>query len=144
MLQQISVSQLQNVSDTCRIQQSRSKRAAAKANRRRERVLRQRRVLFFTALAVALGVVLAFSVLGTSAQATGTDRASASYKYYKEIYVESGDTLWNIAEQYTDGSVSKVSQCINEIRSINGLNKFETLKAGTYIIVPYYSEIHQE
>lgn len=144
MLQQISVIQLQDVSDECRMQQSRSRKATVKAYRRKAKVSRQRRVLFFSALAVVLGVILAFSVLGTSAQATGADRASASYKYYKEIYVESGDTLWNIAEQYTDGSVSKVSQCINEIRSINGLNKFETLKAGTYIIVPYYSEILQE
>lgn len=139
MYQQISVARREEVSDVYRAQQSRRRRAAAHARARRAAVSRQRRTLCVTAIAIVLGIILAFSVLGTSAQATGADQASDSYKYYKEVYVESGDTLWTIAEQYTDGSISEISDRVSEIRSINDLNTYETLKSGTYIVVPYYS-----
>ncbi len=142
MYQQISVARSENSSDVYRTEQNRRRRAVRIARARRAKVARQRRTLLFTAIALVLGVVLAFSVLGTSAKATGADQATNSYKYYANVYVEKGDTLWAIAEQYSDGSVSDVSNCVDEIRSINGLNKFETIKAGTYIVVPYYSSTY--
>ncbi len=138
MIQQISVVH-ENSLDIQRMQESRRRKAIRIARARKEKVARQRRTLLFTALALVLGVILTFSVLGTSAKATGTDQASDSYKYYKEVYVESGDTLWTIAEVYTDGSVSEIRNCVKEVQEINGINKYETLKAGTYITVPYYS-----
>ena len=138
MIQQISITH-DNTVDEQRAQECRRRKAVRVARARREKVARQRRTLLFTAMALVLGVMLAFSVLGTSAQATGMDQASDSYKYYKEVYVESGDTLWTIAEAYTDGSVSEIKDCISEVREINGLSKYETLKSGTYITVPYYS-----
>lgn len=138
MIQQISVTH-DNITEDQRVQESRRRKAIRIARARREKVARQRRTLLFTAIAMVLGVILTFSVLGTSAQATGMDQASDSYKYYKEVYVESGDTLWTIAEAYTDGSVSEIRDCIAEVRNINGLSKYETLKSGTYITVPYYS-----
>lgn len=142
MIQQISTTHTHNIINSERAQEIRHRRAVRVARARREKVARQRRTILFTAMAVILGVVLAFSVLGTSAKATGTDQASDTYKYYKEVYVERGDTLWSIAEAYTDGSVSDVNDCISEMRNINGIRAYETLKAGTYIIVPYYSTQH--
>lgn len=138
MIQQISVTH-DNITENQRVQECRRRKAIRIARARREKVARQRRTLLFAAMAMVLGVILTFSVLGTSAQATGMDQASDSYKYYKEVYVESGDTLWTIAEAYTDGSVSAIKDCIAEVRDINGLSKYETLKSGTYITVPYYS-----
>ena len=138
MIQQISVAH-ENMTEEQRMQESRRRKAVRVARDRREKVARQRRTLLFTAMALVLGVILTFSVLGTSAQATGMDQATDTYKYYKEVYVESGDTLWTIAEAYTDGSVSEIKDCMAEVRDINGLSKYETLKSGTYITVPYYS-----
>lgn len=138
MIQQISVAH-ENMTEDQRMQESRRRKAVRVARDRREKVARQRRTLLFTAMALVLGVILTFSVLGTSAQATGMDQATDTYKYYKEVYVESGDTLWTIAEAYTDGSVSEIKDCMAEVRDINGLSKYETLKSGTYITVPYYS-----
>ena len=139
MVQQISITRSENILNDTQMQESRRRKAITVARARREKVSRQRRTLGFTGLALILGMILTFSVLGTSAQASGADQASDSYKYYKEVYVESGDTLWSIATQYTDGSISEVNDCIEQIRSVNSMNKFETLKAGTYIVVPYYS-----
>ena len=121
-------------------QQIRRKRSSINARRRRAAVARQKRTLAFTVLALVLGVILAISVLSTNTLATGADQASTGYKYYKEVYVESGDTLWSIAEEYTDGSLQEIQTLVSEIRSINDMNTLETLKAGTYIVVPYYSE----
>lgn len=142
MIQQISVTRTKSILNDNRIQENRHQRAIKVARARKEKVARQKHTLLFTAMALVLGVMLAFSVLGTSAQANGADQATDSYKYYKEVYVMSGDTLWTIADQFTDGSVAEISDCVSEIRSINGLNKYETLKSGTYITVPYYSSTY--
>ena len=142
MIQQISMTHTHDITNSERSQEIRRRRAVKVASARREKVARQRRTLLFTAIAVILGVALAFSVLGTSAQAIGADQGSDSYKYYKEVYVESGDTLWSIAQEYTDGSVNDINKCISDMRDINDLHPYETLKAGTYIIVPYYSTQH--
>ncbi len=138
--QYISVEREMNDAGAESAQMLRSERAVRNARRRRETVARQKRTLLFTAMALILGVILAFSVLDTDAQALGADQASeASFKYYKEVYVQTGDTLWTLAEQYTDGSVSEIRECISEIRSINDLGSLETLRAGTYIVIPYYT-----
>ena len=142
MIQQISTTHTHDSNNSELSPEIRRRRAVKVARARREKVERQRRTILFTAMALILGVILAFSVHGTSAQATGTDQASDTYKYYKEVYVESGDTLWSIAEEYTDGSVSDINECISSMRDINNLHPYETLKAGTYIIVPYYSTQH--
>ncbi len=140
--QYISVTRDEDTFELHKSQQLRNKKSATRNRRRREEVARQKRTILFSIIALILGIVLAFSVLGTNAQATGADQATdPCYKYYKELYVQSGDTLWTIAEQYTDGSVSEVQHYISEIRTINNMHSLETLKAGTYIIVPYYSDV---
>ncbi|MBQ8527741.1 MAG: LysM peptidoglycan-binding domain-containing protein [Lachnospiraceae bacterium] len=137
--QYIPVTHEIDTTDLYRQQQIRHRRAAKNARKRRTSVARMKRTLVFIVFALVLGVVLASSLLSTNALATGADQASDSYKYYKEVYVESGDTLWSIAEENTDGSMTEITDCISEICSINNLNRLETLKSGSYIIVPYYS-----
>ncbi len=139
MYQQISVVRNEEQTDLYRSQQCRRRRSAAGARARKMQVQRQKRTLLFTVMALVLGVILAFSVIGTNVKASGSDQATESYKYYKQIYVESGDTLWNIAEQNTEGSVSDIKAYMDEVRTINSMSKYETLKSGTYITVPYYS-----
>ena len=72
-----------------------------------------------------------------NAKTAGQD--TPMYKYYASVQIMNWDSLWSIAENYTDGSVSEIMDCINEIKSINHLSRFETIKAGEFLIVPYYS-----
>ena len=140
--QYISVARDDSIYALHRAQQLRNKKSATRNRRRREEIAHQKRTLLFTCIAVILGIVLAFSVLGTNAKATGADQATEPcYKYYKEVYVGSGDTLWSIASENTDGSVTEVKECVTEICTINNMNALDTLKSGTYIIVPYYSNV---
>ena len=61
-------------------------------------------------------------------------------KQYKSVQIEEGDTLWSIALQYNDSSLSKstTSQYIDDILNINNLVRDDNITAGNYIIVPIY------
>jgi LysM repeat protein len=55
------------------------------------------------------------------------------------IRVESGDTLWTIADEYIDGFNIDKDDYIKEICKINEISKND-IHAGDYIVVPYYSQ----
>ena len=106
--------------------------------RKREAIVRRQRGL----LAVAIILVVALGILlGTSMNAlASSDKDIASYnKYYVSIRVESGDTLWTIADEYVDGFNIEKSDYIEEVCQINEISKNE-IHAGDYIVVPYYSQ----
>ena len=106
--------------------------------RKREAVVRRQRGL----LAIVVIVVVALGILlGTSMNAlASSDKDIASYnKYYESIRVESGDTLWNIADEYITGFNVEKQDYIAEVCQINGITE-DQIHAGDYIIVPYYSQ----
>ena len=106
--------------------------------RKREAIVRRQKGL----LAVAIILVVALGILlGTSMNAlASSDKDIASYnKYYVSIRVESGDTLWTIADEYVDGFNIEKSDYIEEVCQINEISKNE-IHAGDYIVVPYYSQ----
>jgi hypothetical protein len=59
------------------------------------------------------------------------------YKYYQNIRIEKGDSLWDYAEAYRSPDVS-VDDYIREVLFINQMGGGK-LVAGTTITVPYYS-----
>ena len=105
---------------------------------RREAVVRRQRglVALVVLLVVALGILL-----GTSMNAlASSEKDIASYnKYYASIRIESGDTLWNIADEYAEGFNISKADYIAEICEINGISE-NNIHAGDYIVVPYYSQ----
>ena len=105
---------------------------------RREVVVRRQRGL----LAIAIIVIVSLGILlGSSINAlASSEKDIASYnKYYVSIRVESGDTLWTIADEYVDGFNISKSDYINEVCIINEISENE-IHAGDYIVVPYYSQ----
>ena len=88
---------------------------------KREAIVRRQRGL----LAVAIIVVVALGILlGTSMNAlASSDKDIASYnKYYVSIRVESGDTLWTIADEYVDGFNIEKTDYIEEVCQINEIS----------------------
>ncbi|MDO4633323.1 MAG: LysM peptidoglycan-binding domain-containing protein [Eubacteriales bacterium] len=64
------------------------------------------------------------------------------YKYYKQIRIDRGDTLWGIAETYcTDLSGTDLVSYIREVQRINQIG--ERILYGQTLIVPYYSEVRK-
>ena len=106
--------------------------------RKREAVVRRQRGLIAIAiiLVVALGILLSSSM---NTLASSEKDISSYNKYYTSIRVESGDTLWTIADEYVGGFNVSKSDYIAEVCQINGISE-DNIYAGANIIVPYYSQ----
>lgn len=112
-----------------------SKRANESLEKREAVVRSQKRILAITIIIIiSLGVLL-----GTGIHAfASSDRTATSYKYYKSICIEEGDTLWDIADKYIAGTDISHDDYIREICELNQIYKNE-IHAGEYIVVSYYS-----
>ena len=66
--------------------------------------------------------------------------ANSGFKYYKQVTVEAGESLWDIAGEYADGDYYKDrNSYITEVQRINHLDADGRLVAGQSLIIPYYS-----
>lgn len=71
-----------------------------------------------------------------------SDIDTITYKYYTNIYVERGDSLWSIAEAYITDEYRNVDAYIDEVKQINHI-KGSQIDHGQYLCVPYYSSEHK-
>lgn len=105
---------------------------AAKMRIRRRQIQRNRRV------ALACCILIIFFASGSilfhnfHAQAKKT----VGNKYYTDIRVQSGQTLWDIAMEYMTDEYDSPSEYIREVQKINHVG--EQLQYGQYLTVPYY------
>ena len=105
---------------------------------KREAVVRRQKGI----IAIVFIVIIAFGILLGTGMSTlaSSDKDIASYnKYYVSVRVESGDTLWTIADEYIDGFNIEKTDYIEEVCEINEISK-DDIHAGDYIVVPYYSQ----
>jgi len=87
-------------------------------------------VLFLTVLAVLLRSSFAKAAGGSA------DNGN-SLKYYRELQISYGDSLWSIASENLDRSGHQnVEDYVQEIKSVNGLTS-DTIHAGNYLVIPY-------
>lgn len=72
------------------------------------------------------------------------DASNASCREYRiaSVQIQSGDTLWAIAEKYYTKEFSTVHSYVKEIKRMNGMHD-DVLYAGGYILVPYYTAAEQ-
>ncbi len=106
--------------------------------RRRMRIVRRQRM----ALAGIIAVIIATTVfiIMTLTSGAASDTFTTEYKYYRQITVHSGDTLWDIASaNIPDGHYKDIDSFMSEISSINNLREDGKINAGESIILPYYS-----
>ena len=61
-------------------------------------------------------------------------------KYYTQVTVAYGETLWDLSDDYIDYDEYKnKKEYIAEVQSINHLAEEDSIRAGQTLIVPYYS-----
>lgn len=114
-----------------------SEKANASLNRRETIVRGQRRMIAIVILViVSLGILLG---TGINALASAKEDPASYNKYYKTVRVESGDTLWDMADDYINDLDIKKTDYIDEICEINHIDGDE-ISAGDYIVVSYYSK----
>lgn len=117
------------------------KKNCYKANHSSAARSRRRRKKKYTAL-LPLLLILAIpgAVLLTSriqARAEGLPQDPV-YKYYTSIQVNSGDTLWEIAERYRTEEYKDIPSYIEEVKEINHLTSSH-ITDGMYLCIPYYT-----
>ncbi len=112
-------------------------RRFSKKNSRKRIVFLQRHLLLtgITLILICICVVLG---TGFSAAAKNTNHSNEVYKYYTSIQVESGDTLWGIADKYISLEHWNYDTYIEEVITLNHMND-EKIHAGQYLMIPYYS-----
>lgn len=98
---------------------------------------RQRKCMTF---GLTLSAVFCMVIICTISYGSIKTQANNGFKYYTSVTVESGDTLWDIADQYIDHEhYEDKNAYIAEIERINHLDADEMLLTGRRLIVPYYS-----
>ena len=103
---------------------------------RRKREMRRNILMSLLTIMLVISLSLIFFGFGTKAQ---SNEAEISYKYYKSITVQDGDTLWKYAEEYGDSAYYDSNQeYIDEVIKMNTLTDDEII-SGQHIIIPYYS-----
>ena len=89
-------------------------------------------------MTVCLVITFSISMNGLISNAKD-DSIETSYKYYKSITIENGDTLWSIAQEHMDAEhYDSVNDYIEEVRQMNTLVN-DNITYGQCLIVPYYS-----
>ena len=113
-----------------------SERANESLSRREAQVRAQK-----CCIAITIVFIIALGILfGTSIHVFASDNQSRElHKYYKTVQVEAGDTLWDMAGEYVEGTGISRSAYIEEICGINGISEDE-IYAGEYLVVVYYAE----
>jgi nucleoid-associated protein YgaU len=107
-----------------------------KRNLRRQQEIRRRAA----ALAATFFLVLLTAVSYSSIKSNAGNGNDMKFKYYTAITVQSGDTLWSIADDYIDYSEYKNKEAyIAEVKSINRLDDTADIISGQKLTVPYYS-----
>ena len=88
---------------------------------------------------------LMITITFISAKALIVRAEQSSLKTYQKMYtsvlVESGDTVWNIAEENMTFGYEELTDLVEEIGFINGLDETYSIRSGTVIIIPYYGEV---
>lgn len=86
-------------------------------------------------------LVLALAITFGSFLSKAKDKESdvTYYKYYTNIEIQPGDTLWTLAEDYIDENYESREDYIAEVKEINSLNDAGEIISGQFLIMPYYS-----
>lgn len=113
---------------------------SARANaclQRREAQLFRRKLILGVSITLLISIAL---LLGSAISAYAKDSNTAvTSKYYTSIEVQAGDTLWSIAEQYTNGSNREKQAYVKELCELNHLSNADSIHSGQYLTVSYLS-----
>ncbi|MCM1046717.1 MAG: LysM peptidoglycan-binding domain-containing protein [Candidatus Gastranaerophilales bacterium] len=105
---------------------------------RRQRELRRKvMIIALTVCLVIMGTV-SYHALRSSAN---SGEENLRFKYYTAVTVQSGETLWDIADLYIDYAQYADKQTyVAEVCHINHLDEDAAIRSGQRLVVPYYAD----
>ena len=98
-----------------------------------ERIVRKRK--FMLCVGIVISVLFAFMLYSNRADA---ENSRPVYTYYTSYEIQSGDTLWTIADQFMSPESSDKAAFINNIKKINHISG-DNITPGKYIVIEYTS-----
>ncbi len=111
-------------------------RAYKRQQKRRKQL--QRRICTMMAT-ICMIVVCAVAFHGIRSMASNGEN-QLKFKYYTQVTVAYGETLWDLSDSYIDYEEYKdKNEYIAEVQSINHLTEEGSVRAGQTLIIPYYS-----
>ena len=106
---------------------------------KRDRIRRTKQIIERVLLTLCLIALLAIGSSAILTKATTTEEAkNVYYKYYTQIEIQDGDSLWDLAGKYMEnGPYKSRNDYMNEVVEINQLSSTTIIK-GQHLLVPYY------
>ncbi|MCI8738041.1 MAG: hypothetical protein HFI11_13930 [Lachnospiraceae bacterium] len=109
-------------------------------NNKRKRNAEIRKHILLLIFAVVFIFVAILGINRMISEAGKAEEEALSFKYYKSIRIESGDTLTSVAHTYADQvHYENHHKYIQEVVYMNHLEDADDIREGTYLIIPYYS-----
>lgn len=94
-----------------------------------------RRMYYYCFVAVFI-IVLSITIV-MRADAGEKKIPNNVFKCYKVVEVKEGDTLWKLADIYSDSKYISKSDYVEEIKKINNI-RGDIIHSGNYLTISYY------
>lgn len=89
-------------------------------------------------LVLSSNVLIGADFIEHNSYKTESIEIQKAQKLYKSIQINSGDTLWSIAKEYTDENYQSVEEYMDELVKINHLST-DLIIEGQYLTIVYYA-----
>lgn len=97
----------------------------------------RRKMIVGAGLTLCLVITLAIIFGSFLSKAKDKEEDVTYYKYYTNIEIQPGDTLWDLADNYIEHYESKEAY-IQEVSQLNSIRNGKII-SGQNLIMPYYS-----
>ena len=91
-----------------------------------------------TIIIAILMIIASIIIGGMHSRINASESGTIRHKCYTNLTVCKGDSLWSIAKDHTNGSTQEIRNYINEIREINKIGVYESIRSGETLIIPVW------
>ncbi len=98
----------------------------------------KRERMMITLIIAFLMIVASIIIGGMHSRISASESGTVRHKCYTNMTVSKGDTLWSIAKEHTNGSTKEIRNYIDELRDINKIGVYESIKSGETLIIPVW------
>ena len=107
--------------------------------RNRKQCMVKRYSCLFTAILITFLILAVSLSICFTVNADQEKPKRHAYKYYTDIVIQKGESLWDIANEHMTEAYDSPKTYIKEVKSINSLTDVDKIYAGQRIVIPYYS-----
>ncbi len=93
----------------------------------------------YVAMLVLFVMVLSCFFGKTLVMASEEENCTVYERYYTDIEIEDGDTLWSIAKTYNRNSGMEIREYIREVKQMNGMIS-DDIEAGDSLTIVYFAQ----